>query len=183
MRLTEIFRQAQESLIVMNAHAVNRGALPDLSRKDKDFSSCAGGRQRASRADGAGACATRLPKNMGIVPADIQVLSPTRKGDTGTRALNLALQAVLNPPATGKREKKHGDFSFREGDRVMQIWNNYDILWKRCDGLGAGTGIFNGDIGTIARIDFEAELVTIDFDDRRAEYSFDMLRSLSPHMR
>ena len=117
---------------------------------------------------------------MGIVPADIQVLSPTRKGDTGTRALNLALQAVLNPPATGKREKKHGDFSFREGDRVMQIRNNYDILWKRCDGLGAGTGIFNGDIGTIARIDFEAELVTIDFDDRRAEYSFDMLSELEP---
>ena len=180
VRLTEIFRQAQESLIVMNAHAVNRGALPDLSRKDKDFFFM---RRRTAESlvqTVQELCATRLPKNMGIVPADIQVLSPTRKGDTGTRALNLALQAVLNPPATGKREKKHGDFSFREGDRVMQIRNNYDILWKRCDGLGAGTGIFNGDIGTIARIDFEAELVTIDFDDRRAEYSFDMLSELEP---
>ena len=164
----------------MNAHAVNRGELPDLSRKDKDFFFM---RRRTAESlvqTVQELCATRLPKNMGIVPADIQVLSPTRKGDTGTRALNLALQAVLNPPATGKREKKHGDFSFREGDRVMQIRNNYDILWKRCDGLGAGTGIFNGDIGTIARIDFEAELVTIDFDDRRAEYSFDMLSELEP---
>ena len=180
VRLTEIFRQAQESLIVMNAHAVNRGALPDLSRKDKDFFFM---RRRTAESlvqTVQELCATRLPKNMGIVPADIQVLSPTRKGDTGTRALNLALQAVLNPPATGKREKKHGDFSFREGDRVMQIRNNYDILWKRWDGLGAGTGIFNGDIGTIARIDFEAELVTIDFDDRRADYSFDMLSELEP---
>ena len=180
VRLTEIFRQAQESLIVMNAHAVNRGELPDLSRKDKDFFFM---RRRTAESlvqTVQELCATRLPKNMGIQPCDIQVLSPTRKGDTGTRALNLALQAVLNPPATGKREKKHGDFSFREGDRVMQIRNNYDILWKRCDGLGAGTGIFNGDIGTIARIDFEAELVTIDFDDRRAEYSFDMLSELEP---
>ena len=125
-------------------------------------------------------CAVRLPKNMGIASCDIQVLSPTRKGETGTRALNLALQAVLNPPQTGKREKKHGEFSFREGDRVMQIRNNYDIMWKRSDGLGAGTGIFNGDIGTISRIDFEAELVSIDFDDRSAEYSFDMLSELEP---
>ena len=180
VRLTEIFRQAQESLIVMNAHAVNRGELPDLSRKDKDFFFM---RRRTAESlvqTVQELCATRLPKNMGIVPADIQVLSPTRKGDTGTRALNLALQAVLNPPATGKREKKHGDFSFREGDRLMQIRNIYDILWRRCDGLDTGTGLFNGDIGTIARIDFEAELVTIDFDDRRAEYSFDMLSELEP---
>ena len=97
-------------------------------------------------------CQTRLPKNMGIAPADIQVLSPSRKHETGTKTLNLALQAVLNPPADGKKEKKHGDFSFRIGDRVMQIRNNYDIMWKRADGLGAGTGIFNGDIGCITQI-------------------------------
>ena len=180
MRLTEIFRQAQESLIVMNAHAVNRGELPDLSRKDKDFFFLRRRTPESLVQTVQELCAARLPKNMGIASSDIQVLSPTRKGDTGTRALNLALQAVLNPPAQGKREKKHGDFSFREGDRVMQIRNNYDILWKRSDGLGAGTGIFNGDIGTIAKIDFEAELVTIDFDDRRAEYSFDMLSELEP---
>ena len=180
VRLTEIFRQAQQSLIVMNAHAVNHGELPDLSRKDKDFFFM---RRRSAESlvqTVQELCATRLPKNMGIAPGDIQVLSPTRKGDTGTRALNLALQAVLNPAAPGKREKKVGEFSFREGDRVMQIRNNYDIMWKRCDGLGAGTGIFNGDIGKVQRIDFEAELVTIDFDDRRAEYSFDMLSELEP---
>ena len=180
VRLTEIFRQAQESLIVMNAHAVNRGELPDLSRKDKDFFFM---RRRTAESlvqTVQELCATRLPKNMGIVPADIQVLSPTRKGDTGTRALNLALQAVLNPPATGKREKKHGDFSFREGDRVMQIRNNYDILWKNPNGLGAGTGIFNGDIGVIVQIDYEAELVTVDFDDKLAEYAFDLLGELEP---
>ena len=180
VRLTEIFRQAQQSLIVMNAHAVNHGELPDLSRKDKDFFFM---RRRSAESlvqTVQELCATRLPKNMGIAPGDIQVLSPTRKGDTGTRALNLALQAVLNPAAPGKREKKVGEFSFREGDRVMQIRHNYDIMWKRCDGLGAGTGIFNGDIGKVQRIDFEAELVTIDFDDRRAEYSFDMLSELEP---
>ena len=117
---------------------------------------------------------------MGIQPSDIQVLSPSRKHETGTKALNLALQAVLNPPAEGKKEKKHGDFSFRTGDRVMQIRNNYDIMWKRADGLGAGTGIFNGDIGTVTDIDFQEETMTIQFDDRTAEYAFDMLSELEP---
>ena len=178
IQLTEIFRQAQKSDIVMNAHAVNRGALPDLSRKDKDFFFM---RRRTAESlvqTVQELCATRLPKNMGIVPADIQVLSPTRKGDTGTRALNLALQAVLNPPATGKREKKHGDFSFREGDRVMQIRNNYDILWKKTDGSAVGTGIFNGDVGRIMSLDFAQETATIVFDDREAVYGFDLLPEL-----
>lgn len=180
VRLTEIFRQAQRSLIVMNAHAVNQGELPVLTATDRDFFFL-------RRRDPAAAvktiqelCQTRLPKNMGIQPSDIQVLSPSRKHETGTKALNLALQAVLNPPAEGKKEKKHGDFSFRTGDRVMQIRNNYDIMWKRADGLGAGTGIFNGDIGTVTDIDFQEETMTIQFDDRTAEYAFDMLSELEP---
>ena len=180
VRLTEIFRQAQRSLIVMNAHAVNQGELPVLTATDRDFFFL-------RRRDPAAAvktiqelCQTRLPKNMGIQPSDIQVLSPSRKHETGTKALNLALQAVLNPPAGGKKEKKHGDFSFRTGDRVMQIRNNYDIMWKRADGLGAGTGIFNGDIGTVTDIDFQEETMTIQFDDRTAEYAFDMLSELEP---
>ena len=180
VRLTEIFRQAQRSLIVMNAHAVNQGELPVLTATDRDFFFL-------RRRDPAAAvrtiqelCQTRLPKNMGIAPADIQVLSPSRKHETGTKALNLALQAVLNPPADGKKEKKHGDFSFRIGDRVMQIRNNYDIMWKRADGLGAGNGIFNGDIGTVTDIDFQEETMTIQFDDRTAEYAFDMLSELEP---
>lgn len=105
VRLTEIFRQAQRSLIVMNAHAVNQGELPVLTATDRDFFFL-------RRRDPAAAvktiqelCQTRLPKNMGIQPSDIQVLSPSRKHETGTKALNLALQAVLNPPAEGKKKK------------------------------------------------------------------------------
>ena len=180
VRLTQIFRQAQKSLIVMNAHAVNQGQLPVLTATDKDFFFL-------RRRDPAAAvrtiqelCQTRLPKNMGIAPTEIQVLTPSRKHETGTRALNLALQAVLNPPQEGKREKKHGDFSFRIGDRVMQIRNNYDIMWKRSDGLSSGTGIFNGDIGFVEDIDFSQELMTVRFDEKMAEYSFDMLSELEP---
>ena len=180
VRLTQIFRQAQKSLIVMNAHAVNQGQLPVLTATDKDFFFL-------RRRDPAAAvrtiqelCQTRLPKNVGIAPTEIQVLTPSRKHETGTRALNLALQAVLNPPQEGKREKKHGDFSFRIGDRVMQIRNNYDIMWKRSDGLSSGTGIFNGDIGFVEDIDFSQELMTVRFDEKMAEYSFDMLSELEP---
>ena len=180
VRLTEIFRQARESLIVMNAHAVNRGELPVLTATNRDFFFL-------RRRDPAAAvqtiqelCRTRLPKNMGIPASEIQVLSPSRKHESGTKALNLALQAALNPPAEGKREKKSGDFSFRTGDRVMQIRNNYDIMWKRADGLGAGTGIFNGDIGFVEDIDFANETVSVRFDDKTAEYAFDMLSELEP---
>ena len=180
VRLTEIFRQASQSLIVMNAHAVNHGELPVLNCTDRDFFFLRRRDPEAVVQTIAQLCQTRLPKNMGIPATEIQVLSPTRKGETGTKNLNLALQAVLNPPAAGKKEKRYGDFSFREGDRVMQIRNNYDILWKNPNGLGAGTGIFNGDIGVIVQIDYEAELVTVDFDDKRAEYSFDLLGELEP---
>ena len=180
VRLTEIFRQARESLIVMNAHAVNRGELPVLTVKDKDFFFMKRRSGESVVQTIAELCAARLPKNMGIPASEIQVLSPTRRHETGTVELNKALQAVLNPPAPGKREKQLGDFSYREGDRVMQIRNNYDIIWKRTDGLGAGTGVFNGDIGTITKIDFAAETLTVVFDDRETSYGFDMLRELEP---
>ena len=181
VRLTEIFRQAQRSLIVMNAHAINHGELPVLNATDRDFFFLRRGRGEAVVQTVCELCATRLPKNMGIQPADIQVLSPTRKHETGTKELNRALQAVLNPPVPGKREKQYGDFCYREGDRVMQIRNNYDILWKRADGLGAGAGIFNGDIGRIREINFQQESVTVVFDDEReASYGFDMLGELKP---
>ncbi|MBR4132219.1 MAG: AAA family ATPase, partial [Oscillospiraceae bacterium] len=178
VRLTEIFRQARESLIVMNAHAVNRGELPVLTVRDRDFFFLRrmGGESLVQTV--CELCARRLPQNMGIAPGDIQVLSPTRKGVAGTRNLNSALQAALNPPAPGKKEKKYGDFCFREGDRVMQIRNNYDIIWKRTDGFGVGAGIFNGDIGTVLGIDHGAEFLRVQFDDREAVYSFDMLSEL-----
>ena len=175
--LTEIFRQARESLIVMNAHAVNHGELPVLTAKDRDFFFMKRRTAEAVVQTIAELCATRLPKNMGIPVDEIQVISPTRKGETGTFHLNQVLQAALNPPLQGKKEKYCGNQCFREGDRVMQIRNNYDILWKKPNG-GAGTGIFNGDIGVIERIDPQEDAVTIRFDDRVAVYDSDILPEL-----
>jgi exodeoxyribonuclease V alpha subunit len=114
---------------------------------------------------------------MGIPAGDIQVISPTRKGETGTVNLNRILQAALNPPHPTKKEKHHGDRCFREGDRVMQIRNNYDIMWKKTGG-GAGTGIFNGDIGTILEIDPQEDQIRIAFDDREVLYDTDLLTEL-----
>lgn len=181
IRLTEIFRQAQESLIVMNAHAVNHGEEPVLNVTDRDFFFM-------RRRDGESLVqtvkelvSTRLPKNMHIPSAEIQVLSPTRKGITGTGNLNRQLQEVLNPAGMGKRERMYGDYCFREGDRVMQIRNNYDIVWKHIDGVTSGSGIFNGDIGVITAIDHAMETLTIRFDDDKlADYTFDQLSELEP---
>ena len=180
VRLTEIFRQAQQSLIVMNAHRVNRGEMPDLKCVNSDFFF-----MRRQNEEGVCSlirdlCATRLPKNMGIPPEQIQVLSPTRKGAVGTVNLNRLLQEALNPPSPERKERQFGDFLFREGDRVMQIRNNYDILWKKSDGSAVGAGIFNGDVGTIQSIDPSTEVMTVLFDDRLAEYDFTQLNELEP---
>lgn len=175
--LTEIFRQAQDSLIVMNAHAVNSGALPVLTAKDRDFFFMKRRSAEAVVQTVAELCSDRLPRNMGIPSNEIQVISPTRKGETGTVHLNQALQAALNPPDPRKKEKFFGENCFREGDRVMQIRNNYDIMWKGVSG-GAGTGIFNGDIGTILEINPQEDTVRICFDDRIAVYDSDMLSEL-----
>ena len=180
VRLTDIFRQAQESLIVMNAHRINSGALPELRRVDKDFFFMRRPNEEALAQLICDLCSTRLPQKMGIPADQIQVLSPTRKGGAGTANLNKLLQKVLNPPAPHKKERQYGDFSFRDGDRVMQIRNNYDIMWKKTDGSAVGAGIFNGDIGTIASIDPHAEVMSIVFDDREAEYDFSMLNELEP---
>ena len=180
VRLTEIFRQAQQSLIVMNAHRVNSGQLPELRRVDSDFFFMRRQSEENLRQTIRDLCATRLPKNMGIPADQIQVLTPTRKGGVGTWSLNGLLQGALNPPAPDKRERQFGEFTFREGDRVMQIRNNYDIMWKKTDGSMVGTGIFNGDVGTITAIDANAETVTVVFDDREADYDFTQLGELEP---
>ena len=180
VRLTEIFRQARESLIVMNAHRVNRGELPDLrSRKSDFFFLPYAGEQQVSQTI-ADLCARRLPQNMGIPADQIQVLTPTRKGGVGTWSLNKLLQSALNPAAPTKKERQSGDFTFREGDRVMQIRNNYDILWKKLDGSAVGTGVFNGDVGTVKAISAELEQMTVIFDDREVEYDFSQLNELEP---
>ena len=178
VRLTQIHRQAEGSRIVRNAHMIKNGEYPNLAENAGDFF-------RLKRLEGASAvetitelCAVRLPNKMHIPPEDIQVLSPTRKGETGTVNLNRRLQAALNPPAPDKKEKPFGDVVFREGDRVMQIRNNYDILWKNANNTEAGTGIFNGDMGLLRAIDPEAETLTVDFDGHIASYGFDALTEL-----
>ena len=178
VRLTEIFRQNEGSRIIRNAHMINRGEHPDFSENAGDFF-------RLKRTQGSSSvetitelCAVRLPGKMHIPPEEIQVLSPTRKGETGTFNLNRRLQAALNPPAPDKKEKPFGDLIFREGDRVMQVRNNYDILWRNADNTEAGTGIYNGDMGVLRRIDPDNETLTIDFDGHLANYGFDALTEL-----
>ena len=180
VRLTEILRQAQQSLIVMNAHRVNRGELPELKSVSSDFFFMRRQSEDAVAQTVRDLCATRLPKNMGIPASEIQVLTPTRKGAVGTAELNIRLQEALNPPSPEKKERQYGGFTFREGDRVMQIRNNYDIMWKKPDGSTVGTGIFNGDVGTITAIDPSMEMLTVVFDDREAEYEFSQLGELEP---
>ena len=180
VRLTEIFRQAQKSLIVMNAHRVNQGEMPDLKCVSSDFFFMRRTSEEAVCTLIRDLCATRLPQKMGIPTDQIQVLSPTRKGAVGTVNLNRLLQAALNPQSPDKKERSYGDYQFREGDRVMQIRNNYDILWKKADGSAVGAGIFNGDVGRIQTIDPASETLTVLFDDRVAEYDFTQLGELEP---
>ena len=180
VRLTEIFRQAQQSLIVMNAHRINQGEMPELKNVKSDFFFMRRNSEEELTKLIRDLCSTRLPKNMGIPADQIQVLSPTRKGGVGTVALNKLLQGALNPPSPDKKEHSYGDFTFREGDRVMQIRNNYDIVWKKCDGTAAGAGVFNGDVGVIREIDRNKETVTVVYDDREADYDFTQLGELEP---
>ncbi|MBR4309162.1 MAG: ATP-dependent RecD-like DNA helicase [Oscillospiraceae bacterium] len=175
--LTEIFRQARESLIVMNAHAVNRGMLPVLNDNSKDFFFMKQQNSSQVLQTVAQLCSTRLPGYLGISYSDIQVIAPSRKGETGTLNLNRVLQMVLNPQSSEKQEIFSGDRSFREGDRVMQIRNNYDLHWRRPDGT-EGMGIFNGDCGIVGKIDRQNGCLQIFFDDREVSYDTDLLSEL-----
>ena len=175
--LYEIFRQAEQSAIIRNAHAVNLGSCPDLENRQNDFFFlCRRSPDRLVQTV-VELVSKRLPENMHIPVGDIQVLSPTRKGEYGTVHLNRELQSALNPPAPGKRQKPWGDMVFRVGDRIMQTKNNYDVVWTKDDGT-VGTGIFNGDMGVIEDIDSGGELLQIRFDDRTCTYTADMLSQL-----
>ena len=178
IRLDEIFRQAQQSDIVMNAHAVNAGEMPTPSRADGDFFWLKRSDPAAVIETVAELCAARLPRHYGLLPSQIQVLSPAKRQGSGTIALNRRLQQALNPPAENKCEKRFGDWVFREGDRVMQVRNNYDIVWERMEDGEQGTGMFNGDVGEIAQIFPQQECMTVRFDDRIATYTYDMLNEL-----
>lgn len=176
IRLTEIFRQAQESRIVTNAHAINDGELPVLDDKQGDFFFLL--RDEADiPATIADLCLHRLPRTYGKeIISDIQIITPSHKGRAGTEVLNRMMQQAQNPPAPNKAERRFRDIAFREGDKVMQVRNNYDIEWTR--GNETGVGIFNGDIGTILKISHSDERMIVCFDDRVAEYEFTQLEEL-----
>jgi exodeoxyribonuclease V alpha subunit len=165
IRLTDIFRQSEQSLIITNAHRINAGELPDTSRNgaDSDFFYLRRESEEAIAATVIDLVQNRLPRSYGadIVPK-IQVLTPSRKGLSGTDILNAGLQEALNPKMPGKAEKKSRDVIFRVGDRVMQTKNNYEIEWETDDGK-TGVGVYNGDIGRIT--DVRTGQVTITYDD------------------
>ena len=175
--LREVFRQAEKSAIIRNAHAVNMGEPPQLTNNQGDFFFLC--RRDAERVVSTVVelCKTRLPDNMGVPSDQIQVLTPTRKGPSGTIRLNQCLQEALNPRAPGKMEIQWGDRLFREGDRIMQTRNDYDVVWEKPDGT-IGTGMFNGDVGKIIQIDPSGEWLAVNFEDRVATYGVEMLNEV-----
>lgn len=172
--LTEIFRQAQESSIVTNAHKINNGQYPDLTKKDSDFFFMKRYNINELCSLVVSLVSHRLPKYLNCDPIkDIQVLTPMRKNPTGVYALNTILQEALNPPSPNKREKEFRKIIFREGDKVMQIKNNYNTEWKVLEKgriIDEGTGVFNGDEGIINYIDEENEYLEIIFDENKVTH-------------
>ena len=180
VRLNEIFRQSESSLIVRNAHAINHGEMPVLNQKNSNFFF----ERHAYPEDSARAvvelCRRRLPAYMKCADPlhAIQVLSPTKKGACGVIALNAMLQAALNPPCPEKPEIQYGERIFRQGDKVMHIKNNYQLEWMGEDDSD-GTGVFNGDMGVVLTVDTEEKTLVVFFDDgRTAEYEYAMLEEL-----
>lgn len=180
VRLSTVFRQAEESMIVVNAHRINDGELPVLSNQNTDFFFM-NRRDHQTAADTIlDLVQTRLPKAYGYDRlSDIQILSPSKKGTAGTLSLNSMLQERLNPPSKTKLEQKRGSVIFREGDKVIQIRNDYATDWKNPADGTEGYGIFNGDIGIISKINPGDRLLTVEFDDgKRVEYDFGSLDNL-----
>lgn len=172
VELKKVFRQAMKSRIVTNAHDIVAGKMPDLETKDNDFFFMKRNNSNSVVATIAELCSKRLPDAYGFDPFnDIQVLCPSRKGECGSVNINKVLQAVLNPPSKSKKEVSLAGKILREGDKVMQIKNNYDILWTK--GGDEGSGIFNGDIGIIEKIDNISSAFSVNFEDRIAVYSFE----------
>ena len=179
IKLTRIFRQAEESLIILNAHKINKGEMPELGDRTKDFFFM----RRHTPADALETIlqlyTSRLPKSYSVNPvSDIQILSPTKKGVTGTIELNRSLQSSINPPDSKKNEYKYGQIIFREGDKIMQTKNNYDMPYS-CSNGEKGEGIYNGDMGIINTIHPIEKYMIITFDeDKTVEYPFTNLDEL-----
>ena len=180
VRLNNIFRQSEQSLIVVNAHRINHGEPPILNQKGSDFFFERRPQPEAAAEAIVGLCAQRLPAFLRTdAPArDIQVLSPTKKTGAGVYQLNKLLQAAMNPPAPNKAEIQYGDTVFRLGDKVMHVKNNYQLAWKTDSGT-EGEGVFNGDVGFITQVDAEDRIVTARYDDERTvEYDYQQLEEL-----
>ncbi|MDD6255581.1 MAG: ATP-dependent RecD-like DNA helicase [Eubacteriales bacterium] len=174
-KLTEIFRQAGESMIVVNAHRINQGEYPFLNEQDGDFFMIERRDEQSIVETIMSLCSSRLPSYYtDIDPVrDIQVLTPVRKGNVGIYSLNENLQQRLNPPDGYKSEHRFGNKTLRAGDKVMQIRNNYEREWRTLNSAKEGRGVFNGDIGFVTDIDEESAVVTIQFDNEKfAEYDF-----------
>jgi len=179
VRLDTVFRQAEESLIVQNAHRINRGELPLYNQKDKDFF-FVGAKDAEDLVERlSDLVSARLPRAYGLDPMqDIQVISPMKKAAAGVNNLNAVLQQVLNPPHKSKKEHTTSLRTLREGDKVMQIKNNYDLPWEAVEGHDEGVGVYNGDIGIVESV--EPDLVSVVFDgERRVLYKLSMLEELS----
>lgn len=178
IRLDTVFRQAEESMIVVNAHRINGGEYPIYNQKGKDFFFLSAKTGDEIARTVVGLVCERLPNAYGFDPLkDIQVISPMKKTPAGVFALNVELQKALNPPEEGKRERNMQVRTLREGDKVMQVKNNYDITWESVHSDGEGIGVYNGDIGYVEEI--KNTSVTVIFDeDRRVEYPNAMLEEL-----
>lgn len=171
--LTEVFRQAQKSAIIMNAHRIVSGEMPQLDLLDNDFFFLPMREKEKISQTISDLCFTRLPDAYDFNPLkDIQVLCPGRKGELGTIELNKALQQRFNPQHQKRPEIKVNGVTFRQGDKIMQVRNNYDVEWTKDDGT-EGTGIYNGDVGMLEEIDKLRGLLKVRFDDRVALYTMD----------
>lgn len=179
-RLDRIFRQAGESNIVLNAHRINNGEYPQRSDKNGDFFLLERPSAEAAVQTVLELCQKRLPNTYGEkILEGLQILSCTRKGPLGTYNLNALLQNALNPPSPYKKQHVFREVIFRQGDKVMQITNNYDLIWcLETDPSVSGTGVFNGDIGTVLAVNEEEEFLQVSFDGRLAEYDFSQLDEL-----
>lgn len=177
VKLNEVFRQSMESLIVTNSHKIINGEYPELKVKNKDFFFLEYSDPEEIADAIVDLVTRRLVKSYGYSPHDIQVLSPGKKGKLGSLDLNTRLQSRINPKEFGKSEVITNNMILREGDKVMQIRNNYDIQWTKNDGT-IGEGLFNGDIGTILNIDNKNSAMLVSFDDKNAIYSSDNFNDL-----
>lgn len=181
--LTQIYRQSEDSKIVVNAHRINRGEMPDLDNRSSDFFFEEKEDAESIARTTADLVTRRLPNFLKVPPMEIQVLCPMKRGSAGTINLNRILQDKLNPPSRDKKEAKQGDVLFREGDKVMQTQNNYQQEWVQTSGavMEAGTGVFNGDIGIIQSIDPQKMQFTVRFDDDKvAVYQNSDIEQLAP---